>query len=62
DIAVQRALLPALHRALPRVQFIVTTSSPELAHGCDGADVLALRRMPTSDRVELYEGALAVVH
>jgi hypothetical protein len=62
DIAVQRALLPALRRALPRVQWIVTTSSPEIAQGCEASDVLALRRMPSSDRVELYEGDLAVVH
>ncbi len=62
DIAVQRALVPALRQALPRVQWVLTTSSPEIALGCDGSDVLALRRMPSSDRVELYEGALAVVH
>ena len=62
DIAVQRALLPALRRALPRVQWIVTTSSPEIAQGCEASEVLALRRMPSSDRVELYEGELAVVH
>jgi hypothetical protein len=62
DIAVQRALIPALRQALPRVQWIVTTSSPEVAQGCEASDVLALRRMPSSDRVELYEGELAVVH
>ncbi len=62
DVSVQRALLPALRCALPRVQWIVTTSSAEIAQGCEASEVLALRRMPSSDRVELYEGELAVVH
>ncbi len=68
DLEVQqdgRALgdLPALlRRALPRVQWIVTTASPLVAAGCDVSEVLALRRMPGSAHVELHQGPEAVVH
>ncbi len=68
DVEVQqdtRALpaLPALlRRALPRVQWIVTTASPHVAAGCDATEVMALRRMPGSTRVELHQGPEAVVH
>ena len=68
DFEVQqdtRALpaLPALlRRALPRVQWIVTTASPHVAAGCDVSEVMALRRMPGSSRVELHQGMEAVVH
>jgi hypothetical protein len=55
--------LPALlRRALPRVQWIITTSSPLVAAGCEAGEVLALRRMPGSARVELHQGPAAVVH
>jgi hypothetical protein len=55
--------LPALlRRALPRVQWIVGTSSPLIAAGCEAGEVLALRRMPGSPRVELHQGPAAVVH
>jgi hypothetical protein len=47
--------LPALlRRALPRVQWIVTTASPPVAAGCDVSEVMALRRMLGSTRVELH--------
>jgi len=68
DLEVQqdgRALagLPALlRRALPRVQWIVTTASPQVAAGCDVSEVMALRRMPGSTRVELHQGPEAVMH
>jgi hypothetical protein len=68
DLEVQqdaRALpgLPGLlHRALPRVQWIVTTASPVVAAGCDVSEVMALRRMPGSSRVELHQGLEALVH
>jgi hypothetical protein len=68
DLEVQhetRALagLPALlRRALPRVQWIVTTASPHVAAGCDASEVMALRRLPGSARVELHQGLEAVVH
>lgn len=58
----QRTLPARLRRALPRVQWIVTTSSPAVALGCDLSDVVALRREPSSGRVELHEGLDAVIH
>jgi len=68
DLEVQQdsRALPALpgllRRALPRVQWIVTTASPQVAAGCDASEVMALRRMPGSSRVELHQGLEAVVH
>ena len=60
--SVQHALASALREALPRVQWILTTASVPVALGCDASDVIALRRMPTSNRVELFEGMQAIVH
>lgn len=60
--SLQRALGPLLRKALPRVQWILTTSSPAVTLGCDTQEVLALRKAPASGRVELFEGPLAVVH
>jgi hypothetical protein len=62
DAGVQRALVPALREALPRVQWILTTAAMPVALGCEASEVLALRRMPTSNRVELFEGTEAIVH
>ncbi len=62
EAAARRGLVPALREALPKVQWIVATSSPEIASSCDAGEVLALRRMEGSSHVELYEGELAVVH
>jgi predicted ATP-binding protein involved in virulence len=62
DLSVQRALAPALRRALPRVQWIVTTASPLITGACDASEVLALRRMEATERVELFEGDLARLH
>jgi hypothetical protein len=62
ETGLQRELGGLLRRALPRVQWIVTTSSPAVTLGCETQEVLALRRTPASGRVELYEGPLAVVH
>ena len=59
--AAQR-LVPALRRVLPRVQWILTTSSTTVAASCETGELLALRRTPPSQRIELYEGAQAVVH
>ncbi len=59
---VQRGLVPALRGALPRVQWILTTSSPEVAAACEPHEVLALRRMPATKRVEVFEGPLATLH
>jgi hypothetical protein len=62
DLAVQRTLVPSLRAALPRVQWIVTTASPAIAQGCDPTEVLALRRLPASPSVELFDGDLARLH
>ena len=62
DAAAQRGLAAALRVALPRVQWIVTTSSPVVAAGCAAGEVLALRRMPASPRVELHDGDEAILH
>ncbi|XXY52748.1 hypothetical protein WME91_16600 [Sorangium sp. So ce269] len=58
----QRSLAARLRAALPNVQWIVTTSSPAIALGCELSDVIALRREPSSGRVELHEGPDAVLH
>src|SRR5262249_18488436 len=68
DLEVQQdtrslpALPSLLRRALPRVQWLVTTASPHVAAGCDASEVVALRRVPGSTRVELHQGIAAVVH
>lgn len=62
DPRVQQALIPTLRRVLPRVQWIVTTSSPAVTMGCDEGDVVALRRLSPAHPVEVYEGPLAIVH
>lgn len=62
DLASQDALPSLLRRALPRAQWIVTTSSPAVASGCDAGEVLALRRMTATGQVEVHQGAGAVVH
>lgn len=60
--AVERKLLPALRLALPRVQWVLTTSSPALAASCEPDELISLRRTPPSQRVELFEGPLAITH
>ena len=57
DPALLRGLVPLLRRALPNVQWILTTASTQLALACDASEVVALRRTATS-RVELGEGLL----
>jgi hypothetical protein len=57
DPAVLRALVPLLRRALPNVQWLLTTASTQLALACESGDVVALRRTGTT-RVELGEGLL----
>lgn len=61
-LAHQRTLVPRLRRALPGVQWIVTTASPAVAEGAELGDVIALRRLPGSAKVEIYDGASAVLH
>ncbi len=62
DAGARRGLVPALREALPNVQWVIATTSPEIASACDAGEVLALRRMEGSAQVEVYEGELAVVH
>jgi hypothetical protein len=57
DPALLRALVPLLRRALPNVQWILTTASTQLALACDASEIVALRRTGAS-RVELGEGLL----
>ncbi len=62
DRYVQSALAAQLQSALPGVQWILTTTSPVIAGSSDTRDVLALRRLPERDRVELFTGAEARTH
>ncbi len=62
DACTERALCGSLRKALPRVQWIVTTCSPTVALGCEPEDVIALRRTEANGGIELYTGPLAVMH
>ncbi len=55
-------LLATLRSSLPRAQWVVTTSSPEVAASVDASALLSLRRLPEEDTVELFEGATAQLH
>ncbi len=44
DAGAQRALANVLREALPRVQWVVATASPNVAAGCSRGEVIALRR------------------
>jgi hypothetical protein len=57
DPAHLRMLVPLLRRALPNVQWLLTTASTQLALACEPSDVVALRRT-SSDQVELGAGLL----
>jgi hypothetical protein len=62
DPGVQASLVMALRAALPRVQWIVTTTSPTVAASCDAREVLALRKLPDEERIELFVGDQALTH
>ena len=62
DPAIHPRLVNALRVALPGVQWIVTTSASAIAGSCDTKDVLALRRLPELDRIELFVGSEARTH
>lgn len=62
DAAVQGRILGCLREALPRVQWIVTTSSAVVAGSAESSEVLALRRLPRLQEVRLFSGAEARVH
>lgn len=57
------AHLPALLKvALPRVQWIVSSSATAITLGCERGEVVALRRHPEEGRIVVHEGAFAVLH
>lgn len=60
--AIQSVLVSALRTALPRVQWILTTTSPVVATSCEDGEVFALRRLPHTAAVELFSGLEARVH
>jgi hypothetical protein len=55
-------LVTVLRQTLPRVQWLMTTSSPSLAAAVDRDEVIALRRLGEGDRVEAFIGASARTH
>lgn len=57
DPALLRVVVPLLRRALPNVQWILTTASSQLAMACDASEVIALRRTGER-RIEVGEGVL----
>lgn len=59
DPIAQRALATILREALPRVQWVVATASPNVAAGCARGEVLALRR---SDEATVEVQDDAVIH
>ena len=60
DPALLRSLIPLLRRALPNVQWILTTSSTQLALACGAGEVVALRRSGGAGetRIEVGEDVL----
>jgi hypothetical protein len=62
DGTVLSTVLGTLRALLPRVQWIVTTTSPTVAASVDNREVLALRRLPRATEVQLFTGAEARVH
>jgi hypothetical protein len=62
DSLAQGNILGCLRSVLPRVQWIVTTTSPVVAASADAREVLALRKLPRATEVQLFSGAEARVH
>lgn len=62
DGSLLERLIPALRDALPAVQWILTTTSAALASTCHAREVLALRRLPQRDHVQLFVGEHARTH
>lgn len=58
----QKTIVRRLHHALPRVQWIITTSSTDVAMGCAATDLVVLRRRPGGAAIDLHEGVDAVLH
>jgi hypothetical protein len=62
DPGVQERLVATLRTCLPRVQWILTTTSPLVAASCDARNVLALRRLPEDEHIELFVDEQARTH
>ncbi len=62
EASLVRHLPSLLKIALPRVQWIVSSSSSAITLGCERGEVIALRREPEEGRVVVHEGAFAVLH
>jgi hypothetical protein len=62
DPTSHERLVATLRQVLPRIQWILTSSSPALAACCEGAEVVALRRMPSEEFVGVFVGASARTH
>jgi hypothetical protein len=62
DMVVQERIAAVLRAALPRVQWVLTTSSPIVASSCDAREILTLRRLPGDERVELFRDEQARTH
>lgn len=56
--AVLRSLTPLLRRALPGVQWLLTTASAQLAMACAEGELVTLRRSGPTGTVEIGEGIL----
>lgn len=62
DPSAQAELGGTLRRALPEVQWILTTTSSAVAASCEPHEVLALRRLPEQPGVVLFAGDQALTH
>ena len=62
DPAVLAHLVPALRQALPRVQWILSATSPLVAASCEASEVVALRRNPERGNIEHFTGPQAFTH
>jgi hypothetical protein len=62
DAMVCEQLVGTLRQCLPHVQWILTTSSPVMAASVDARQVLALRRLPDDEHIELFIGQQARTH
>lgn len=58
----QRTIVDRLHQALPRVQWIITTSSTDVVAGCASTALVVLRRRPGGAAIDLHEGVDALLH
>ncbi len=62
DHEIMGQFVTTLRHCLPRVQWVLSTSSSDFAAACESDEVLALRRFPEDDRVELFSGVQAQTH